>query len=266
MQPEKATSVRRAVDLLLALGGEEALRSGGLGVKRLSELLGEDKTRVSRTLQTLAEYSLVERDPETRAYRIGWSIYTLAARAGEARLLAAAPASLAALRDELHESAHLSVLAGRQVETVISHASPQALAATSWVGRQVPAHCTSAGRALLFDHDLAALQRLFGPGCLPAAGPRAPRTVAELLARIDGARAAGYAVAVDESEPGLAAAAAPVRDHRGRIVAAVNVSAPAFRFRAELHRAGDAVVRAAAELSLAIGARPLELDEPIEVR
>ena len=35
MAPEKATSLRRAVALLLALGGEEALVGGGLSVTRL---------------------------------------------------------------------------------------------------------------------------------------------------------------------------------------------------------------------------------------
>jgi len=253
---ERATSLRRAIELLLALGGAEALSSGGLGVKRLTDLLDDEKSRVSRTLRTLHEYALVERDPETLAYRLGWRLYTLASRAGEARLLAAAPAKVAQLVEELNESVHLSVLSGSQVVTLVSQPSPRALTAASWVGREIPAHCTSSGRALLLDHDLAELRALFGGEALPAAGPRAPATVGELYERVRKARATGYATVIEESEPGLVAAAAPVRDHRGLIAAALNVSAPAFRFASRLDEAGELLRRVAEELSELVGWRP----------
>jgi DNA-binding IclR family transcriptional regulator len=255
MSAEKATSLRRAVALLLALGSDEALAGGGMGVMGLTELLEDEKSRVSRTLHTLQEYGLVERDPDTLAYRIGWRVYTLADRAGNAALLAAAPAKVSALVREFGESAHLSVLQATQVLTVVSHSSPQAVSAVSWVGRHVPAHCTSAGPALLLDHDFDELERVFGAGPLPAAGPNAPRSVAELHERIVLARAAGYAAVREESEAGLVAAAAPVRDHRGRIVAAVNISAPAFRFEPRLALAGERLLAVAEELSLAVGWR-----------
>jgi DNA-binding IclR family transcriptional regulator len=52
---------------------------------------------------------------------------------------------------------------------------------------------------------------------------------------------------------GLTAAAAPVRDAHGRIVAAVNVSGPTFRLAGRLPEIGRQVVAAAAGLSAAIG-------------
>ena len=252
---EKATSLRRAVTLLLALASDEALADGGLGVTGLTELLGEEKSRVSRTLHTLQEYGLVDRDPDTLAYRVGWRIYAIADRAGNAALLAAAPGKVAALVREFGESAHLSVLQGAQVLTVVSHPSPQALSTASWVGRHVPAHCTSSGRALLLDHDFAALERVFGSAPLPAAGPRAPRSVAELYRRISESREAGYAMVTEESEPGLVAVGAPVRDHRGRIIAALNLSAPAFRFQERLVPAGRRLLEVADEIALSAGWR-----------
>lgn len=252
-EPERATSVRRAVELLLALGSDEALDGGGLGVKRLTERLGDEKSRVSRTLQTLQEYGLVERDRETLAFRIGWQVYALAERAGDPRLLAAAPGIVSGLVRELREATHLSVLEGTHVVTVVSEPSPRAVTAVSSIGRHVPAHCTSSGRALLLDHDLPELERAFGTEALAPAGPRAPRTVAQLYERIEAARAVGYAAVSEESEAGLVAVAAPVRDHRGRIVAALNVSAPAFRFEDRLGEAGQRLLRAADELARAVG-------------
>ena len=57
----------------------------------------------------------------------------------------------------------------------------------------------------------------------------------------------------EEFEPGLVAAAAPIRGVTGAIVAALNVSAPRFRFDDRLEEAAGRLVLAAAELSAAIG-------------
>ena len=72
-------------------------------------------------------------------------------------------------------------------------------------------------------------------------------------AAIAEARALGYAIVREEFEPGLVAAAAPIRDGAGRVIAALNVSAPRFRFDDRLERAALRVVEAADELSAVIG-------------
>ena len=72
MEREPSVAVRRAAALLLTLGNDESLEAGGLGVKRLSELTGHEISRVSRTLEVLSELGLVDRDPATKAYRLGW--------------------------------------------------------------------------------------------------------------------------------------------------------------------------------------------------
>ncbi|MGI8513248.1 MAG: IclR family transcriptional regulator domain-containing protein, partial [Solirubrobacteraceae bacterium] len=64
----------------------------------------------------------------------------------------------------------------------------------------------------------------------------------------------GYAVVDGELEPGLAAVAAPVRRFDGRIVAAVNVSGPSFRFSPRLEAAGAEVARAAERLGAELSA------------
>ncbi len=252
MAEERATSVRRAVDLLFALGTDEAAAAGGLGVTRLAEVVGGEKTRVSRALRTLDGYGLVERDPATQAYRLGPALFSLAARSGPQRLRALAPPFLRRLVAEQGERAHLSVLDGAFVLTILSEAPTHAVQAAGWVGRVVAAHCTASGRALLADHDLDALARRL-PEPFPAAGPNAPSDVAELATRIAGDRERGYAVADEESEAGLVAVAAPVRDFTGAIVAAVNVSGPTFRLAPHVRACGGALREVAAELSAQLG-------------
>ncbi len=251
MVAETATGLRRGLAILEALEGADGK---GLSVTRIAELVGREKTQVSRTLKVLGEHGFVDRDPETLAYRIGWRVYSLAGQAVQPQLLEEAGPVLARLVRELGETAHLSLLSGNQVMTVLSEATNRAVQAVGWVGRTVPAFCTSSGRALLLDHELTDLSKLLAEIELADSGPNAPRTLDELFERIRSARARGFAIVDEEFEPGLVAAGAPVRDFRGRIVAAVNVSGPKFRFGAQLETAGQAVKAAADELSQRLGA------------
>jgi DNA-binding IclR family transcriptional regulator len=250
---DRETSIRRAVDVLLALGSEPAIKQGGLGVTRIAETLNREKSQVSRTLKILAEYGLVDRDADTLVYRLGWRIFALANLAGERRLLDEGRPLLQQLVARLGERAHLSVQQGADTLTIASESSPHSLQAVGWVGRTSPAYCTSVGQALLLDHSPAELELLFEGVRFERLGPNTVRNVRELHGRIEQARERGFAVADDEMEAGLTAAAAPVRDAHGRIVAAVNVSGPTFRLAGRLPEIGRQVVAAAAGLSAAIG-------------
>jgi DNA-binding IclR family transcriptional regulator len=230
----------RGLEVVRALADEQAARDG-LGVVALAELVGADKSQLSRTLQTLEQHGVVERDAETRAYRLGWSFFALAERAGEARLVAEAPRVLRALVRELEESAHLSVRQGDQVLTLLSESPAATLHAPGRVGGLTPLANTSAGRVLALDLHESELEAL---------------GLTAYAAAIAAARDLGYAIVREEFEQGVVAAAAPIRNARGRVIAAVNVSAPRFRFDDRLEQSAARVVEAADELSAAIGWRP----------
>lgn len=231
MNPGTA-ALGRGLEVLCALG--EPAAADGLGVVALAELVGGDKSQLSRTLKTLEEHGFVHRDPETLAYRLGWRLFALAGRVAEARLVAAAPPVLRGLVRELGESAHLSVRQGDQVLTLLSESPAATLHAPGRVGGLTPLASTSAGRVLAFDLDAAELKSL------------GLQRQADAIAA---AREVGYAIVREEFEPGLVAAAAPVRDAAGRVVAALNVSAPRFRFDDRLDEAALRVVAAANALS-----------------
>jgi DNA-binding IclR family transcriptional regulator len=243
---DTATSLRRGLRVLQALDSEEARSAGGLGVLRLAELLGQDKSQVSRTLRTLDEHGFVDRDPGTRAYRLGWTLLGVAARAGDAGLVAAAEPVIRGLARSLGERIHLSVLQGTEVLTVLSESSARALEAAALAGSSVPAYCTSAGYALLVDTDVAAT---LADAELVRRTPKTPRTLAGVAARVEAARERGYAVADEDFEEGLVGIAAPVRDARGQVAAAVNVSGPRFRLAQRLDETGAAVAAGAARIT-----------------
>lgn len=238
MERARVDNVSRAVAALLALGSQESVQGQGLGVVRLAELTGGDKGQVSRLLTTLTEQGLVERDPQTRLYRLGWQLFALAARAGDQRLLALAAPLLTALVERVGERASVSVLHGAEVLTVSSLAPPRAVQAIGWVGRTVPAYCTSSGRALLLDHTRADLEALFAGDRFESQGSGGPTDAVSLHRRVVASRSRGYTAVAGEFDPELVAAAAPVRDPRGSVCAAINISAPRFRYSGHGRLAG----------------------------
>jgi DNA-binding IclR family transcriptional regulator len=249
--------LRRDLELLEALASIEAQDAGGLGVVRLSQLVGREKSQVSRSLKALAQEGVVERDPDTLEYRLGWRLFSLVARTVESRLVRAAEKAMHTLSADLEETCHLCVLRDSEVLTLLS-VSGHSFRQQGWEGRTVPAACTSAGRVLLMDATPDELYVRFGANHDLAAGfPRSSaRTLPELWIQIQSCRRDGYARVYEEFEDGVSGVSAPVRDFRGRVIAALNISAPTERIGDRLHVAGRVTAKAAEHVSSQLGWDP----------
>jgi DNA-binding IclR family transcriptional regulator len=77
--------------------------------------------------------------------------------------------------------------------------------------------------------------------------------LASLRSELERIRANGYALLDEELELGVVGASAPVRDFTGRIIAALNVSAPKTRIGERLEALARFVASSARDLSRAIG-------------
>lgn len=198
----------------------------------VARIVGRERSQISRMLKALEATGLVERNPETRAYRLGWQLYALTARAGDQRLLDRGAAILRAVAAETGESALLSVLQGNQSFTVLRERSRHTVQAGGWVGRASPLHLSASGRALLFDYDDDSLRDVIRFDLEdPLPGQHALSSLAEVVERVHQERQIGAAVAIDELEIGLASIGVPVRDGTDRIIASLNVSGPTSRMR-----------------------------------
>ncbi len=288
MSPQPAprrnsSGLARDIEVLDLLGGGEAMREGGLGVLRVAQLTGRDKAAISRALATLADAALIERDDTTQLYRLGGRLYALAARTLESRMVAICRPYLKRVAQSTRETTHLCVLRGGNVLTIMSELSPHEFRTTGWEGVTTAAWRTPSGRVLLSDWDRSSLERWYAEHGhdLPIVGPADPLmteagfsvlptppadkavitdfdTLIEELSRI---RSQGFALLDEELEGGVVGASAPVIDLNGRIIAAINVSAPKIRMGDRLPTLGRYVAEAAAALSEQLGAT---LDAPPE--
>jgi len=156
-----SSGLARDIEILELLGGEDALRAGGLGVSQVAQATGRDKAVVSRTLATLAESGLVERNDETLRYLLGPRLYALAAHTATSTLVHASRGILQRLVQSTRETSHLCVLRGGNVLTLLSELSPHDVRTTGWAGTTTAAWRTPSGRALLSDWDEESLARWY---------------------------------------------------------------------------------------------------------
>jgi DNA-binding IclR family transcriptional regulator len=246
------STAERIAALLFAFGSGDS--ESFHGVNELARAVGRERSQVSRMLHALERGGLVEQDPVTRRYRLGWSLLVLAAGAGDAALLRVARPALRRVVAREGEVALLSVQQGNRSLTVLREESTRSLRAGGWVGRISPMHCTASGRALLLDSDDDLIEALTAEDLpTPHSALTAPRTLDQLLERLRVERRRGYAVASEEVEVGLTSVGVPVRDPAGVIIAAINISAPTSRLITQVDEAGRRLRVAAASIESLLG-------------
>jgi DNA-binding IclR family transcriptional regulator len=243
---EPVQSVDRALTILEALA-----RAGVAGVTEVAGELDVHKSTAFRLMSTLEAHDLVEQTGDRGKYRLGVGVLRLAG-ATTARLdvVQEARQICRRLAATTGETVNLAVLSGSSALYLEQVAGSSALQSHNWVGQHIPLHATSNGKILISELDRARLDQLLGSltGYTDATITRK----APLLQELAEVRARGYAV--DELEPGLTAAAAPIRNAHGDIIASMSVSGASFRLRDEtLEAAVRDLVAAAAEVSFRLG-------------
>jgi IclR family transcriptional regulator, acetate operon repressor len=243
--PTGTQAVDRAAQLLI----EVARHRDPVSFTELTAASGLAKSTTSRLLMALERNGLIRRDVAGR-FSPGGVFLSYAWRGGaEADLVSVAQPVLTRLGDETGETVNLGVPrdAGL-VEQIAQVDSKYLIGGTNWVGLTVPLHCAALGKVLL----------AFGGAPLPGGrlDRRTDQTItsrAALAAELAAVRDRGYAVTVEELEPGLVAVAAPVFAG-GAVIAAISVSGPASRFpAAEFPAVGARCMAAAGSLSRLLG-------------
>ncbi|MFE4501956.1 IclR family transcriptional regulator [Rhodococcus sp. NPDC056743] len=245
MPPTRDTSIRRGLEVLLVLQTSRAREKGGLGVTEIAEILDMDKSQISRSLKVLTEYGMVDRDPKTRAFRLGWRIFNMAQVSGDQRLLECAGEVLDDLVVRLDESVYLSVLSGFEALSVAERTANHSIQA---MPAQWSLYSTSVGRVLLTDRTSAEIRAMYDGQTLRTAREGGVRTIDDLVETVSRVRDEGHAIVVDEFEVGLAAVGVPVRDYRGVLIASLGVSGPTFRLEPKIDQAVTDLKHAAQQL------------------
>lgn len=240
-------SVDRALTILEIIADAGA----DVGVTDIAGRLGIHKSTVSRLIATLESHSLVQAG-ERGGYRLGLGLLGLAASAAfSLDLVKLAQPALRELSRATGETANLAVLVDDAALYLDQVSGTSTLQAHSWVGQRIPLHATSNGKVLLAFSDPELLDRI---SSRQLASHTATTLVdpGALRREIEQVHAQGWAVAVDELEPGLAAIAAPIHGFRAELVGSLSISGPSFRMEPILTRLTEQVIAAAGTVSRSI--------------
>jgi DNA-binding IclR family transcriptional regulator len=256
------SSLTRGLAVLTVFAEHPPADPRGHTAAEVAALLGRDRSQVSRILKGLEAARLLRRDPGSRRYTVSWELYARAQQVTERRLRRDGRTALEGVAADTGECAYLGVLRGASSVTIVEAMPPALSSFVSWVGRGYPAYCSDAGRPLLFDAGRAEIEAIFSRTTFVRHGPNTPVDLDDFLARLAAARERGYSIVDQEAEPGLYSVAAPVRDFRGEIVAAVQVVGPRHRLEPRTEDCAAAVLKWSTRLTQTLASAPQDPPPP----
>jgi IclR family KDG regulon transcriptional repressor len=246
-------TVSEALEILQYL----ARRAGEHGIRDLSTALGISPATMYRLLKTLEAAGFVQQNEATEKYSIGIKAVQLGVSAlGELDITSVAPPHINALVRETGESAFLAVLDEGEIVYMVKQEGHHSIRTTAKLGSRRPLHCTGLGKVFLSamtNVDAADLLRAKGMPAMTGNTITDPATLLEQLSEI---REKAYAVDREEIEEGLACVAAPVRNFRGDVVAAVSVAGPIQRVLPKEELFARRITETAHDISVGLGFIP----------
>jgi IclR family transcriptional regulator, pca regulon regulatory protein len=242
-----------------------AFRSGRpvLGVSELGREIGLSRSTTHRYVATLARLGYLRQDDGTKKYRLGPRVLDLGFSAiNSMELREVAAPHLRALSDATGFTVNMAILDGLDIVYVERCRSTRAglreVDLNLHVGARLPAYCTSLGKVLLAflpdDERDAALASI----AFSRRGPNTITSRSALAAELRRVRLDGFAINNEELAYGLRSIAAPVLDHDGVAVAAINLAVHSSMVSMQdlAARLSATLRRAAAEVSAHLGYRP----------
>ncbi|GHE02532.1 IclR family transcriptional regulator [Streptomyces alanosinicus] len=242
-------SVDRAVSVLEILA-----RHGEAGVTELAEELDVHKSTAFRLLGVLENRGLVAQAKDRGKYYLGAGVLRLAGAAAVRLDISQEGVPVCReVADELGETVNIAVLDDDAAVNIMQARGTASVTAQNWLGRRTPLHATSSGKVLL-AHMPPTLREGLLARTLPRFTDRTITGAGMLRAELEAVVEQGYGVTAEELELGLAAVAAPVRSHDGKVIAAISVSGPVYRLNSDrLPEVAKRTVAAGAELSRRMG-------------
>ncbi|WP_249714510.1 IclR family transcriptional regulator [Rhizomonospora bruguierae] len=237
-------SADRALEVLELLA--ESRQRHGLG--DLARALGIPKSSLHGLLRTMAARGWVETDPTGTRFGLG----VRALQVGAAYLdgddvVGLIGGVLDRLAGEFGETVHLGRLAGASVVYLAKRESVHRLRLYSAIGRQLPAHATALGKALLAEHDAATVDAML-TWPLPALTANTITDRDRLHAELAEVRRRGYAVDREENTDGIVCVARAVPT-QSPAADAISLSVPVSRLAPDgAERIAEALERMTAPL------------------
>jgi DNA-binding IclR family transcriptional regulator len=253
--PGKVRGGVQSIARAFAIAEEIARNREGIGLAELSKRVGLHNSTTFHLVKTMVQLGYVSQLADSRKYRIGRRMFTLAAGAlDEIELVSVATPVLEKLTRGTGEYSHFAIRSGEQIVVVAKTAGSGIFQMVDRTGAVRPGHATALGKVLLAALSTSQLDRYLETCELRKFTAKTIVEKDALLRELEEVRRKGLAFDDGEFDPEARCVAVPVRDFTGRVAGAIGMSGPMWRLSLQALQEKSKYVReAAVELSAELG-------------
>lgn len=246
----QAPSVKKAFQILKLISGT----NHGLGITGLANNLEMSKGTVHGIIFALEDSGAIIRDPVTKKYTLGVTLFELGKLAySQIDLMALARPVMEELMEKTEESVYVGVMNGGHITILDIVESRQDLKITSPKGTAIPLFAGATGKVILASMEKPQALNIITKNGLPRFTEHTITDPERYLEEVESARKKGYATDYEEYISGVRAIASPIRGWKPLISALWVVG---FKTSLNDHKMEDLILatrEAAEEISRRIG-------------
>ena len=240
-------SIDRAMLIIDILNSDES--KSNWQITELAEKTSLSLGTLHRLLNSLIQHGLVVQIPETKHYKLGYKWMELGLRQLDKMdfRLVARPV-MERLANHVEESIYLNIESGIDGIVIDKIDSPLKIRIAENLGIRIPLHIGAPNKTILAYMKEYEIQQVLDQLNL------SPDSISFLKQQLVQIRQNGYAISQSEKTEDTAAIAAPITGYNNKVLAALSVNVPGFRFTQErVPFLIDEVMKAAEEISKKIG-------------
>jgi IclR family acetate operon transcriptional repressor len=220
--------VHRAVQVLEILAGSHT----GFSLADLSRQTGIPKSSLFRILLTLEKASIVQLDRTRNVYTLGMKLIDWGNRAlDKIDLKTITHPHLVRMAHETRESYYVAILDEYEVIIIDRADTPEIWSMVARLGQRSPIHATASGQILIAEAGDELFNVVVSRKGLKRFTPRTLTSTSRLKDRLKEIRRTGFTIADAEYKPDLCVIAVPIRDHHGKVSAALMTALQSERLR-----------------------------------
>ncbi|MGG0176430.1 IclR family transcriptional regulator [Gottfriedia acidiceleris] len=240
-------SIDRAMLIIDILNSDES--KSNWQITELAEKTSLSLGTLHRLLNALIQHGLVVQIPETKHYKLGYKWMELGLRQLDKMdfRLVARPV-MERLANHLEESIYLNIESGIDGIVIDKIDSPLKIRIAENLGIRISLHIGAPNKTILAYMKEYEIQQVLDQLNL------SPDSTSILKQQLVEIRQNGYAISQSEKTEDTAAIAAPITGYNNKVLAALSVNVPGFRFTQErIPFLIEEVMKAAEEISKKIG-------------
>jgi DNA-binding IclR family transcriptional regulator len=213
-----APSVKKAFDILKAI----SLSREGIGLNEIARTLNIAKSTVHGIASILEDVGAVTRDPNTKRYNLGLTLFELGRKAySQIDLREIARPVMEDLMEKIQETVFLGTLNGDRQSILVLDVVEcgHDLKITSPIGTTLSVFAAAPGKVFLALMDESEALEIINRKGLPKYTDQSITDTLEFLEEIKNVREKGHATDYEEYISGVRAVAAPIHEEKHRLAA-----------------------------------------------